>query len=610
MRRSHFTRSVRALLAVCTFAGWAASGAACATGANDGFETTIVPDGGTVAPGVDSGDPLVTDGGSKTDSSKEKDAPVPVLTAISPSSAKVGALGPTLIITGSDFVARSTVKADGDDLPTTFVSATELRAPLPTTKLGSAAVVQIVVSTFTPGGGVSSALPFTVENPAPAPTTLSPTNVPVGSPDTQLTVTGSDFATGAKVTFDTTDLVVSASTSTSITATIPAVLLGIAGSHAVKVVNPAPGGGTSTPISFTVTNPSTISITSVTPSTGTVGDGNTPITIVGSGFVAATTVSFNGVTISSSTTDATHIAAVIPAGSLTTAGNFSVVVTTPPPGGGVSPPATFQVKNPVPTLGSVSPNTWYYKGGDKTVTLSGTGFLSTSVVRLTDTTGTKNLATTYASPMQLTAVVPNGSLGTLGTMQLSVMTPAPGGGTSGNVPFYVTCDPTGVTITLAAVGNVSTVSTAFAGAPTAGRLYGGTCPTTQSTTLEPYRTWTVQNTSSAPVLLSAWAVCSSVASPYRADDAFLTFYRRSTPPLTDAERQACTGVVAEGSSGTGAYASTESGGSAWCPGLTKANGGALSLAVCEKAVVYVTPFSSTSTTYTPPPTLRISAEAP
>jgi hypothetical protein len=370
MRRTHFTRVVRALrtggrelLAVCTFASFVASGAAsgaCATGTRDGFETTIVPDGGTdVVPSVDGGDPLVADGGSKVDSSKDKDAPAPVLTAISPSSAKVGALGPTLIVTGSDFVARSTVKADGDDLPTTFVSATELRAPLPTTKLGSAAVLQIVVSTFTPGGGISTALPFTVENPAPAPTTLSPTNVPVGSPDTQLTITGSDFATtGAKVTFDTTDLVVGAATSTSITATIPAVLLGNAGSHAVKVVNPAPGGGASTPISFTVTNPSTVSITSVTPSIGTVGDSNTPITIVGSGFVAATTVSFNGVTITSTTSDATHISAVIPAGSLTTAGNFSVVVTTPPPGGGVSPPATFQVKNPVPTLGSVSPNTW------------------------------------------------------------------------------------------------------------------------------------------------------------------------------------------------------------------------------------------------------------
>jgi hypothetical protein len=609
MRRTHFLRAI-CLLAVCTFASGVGS-VGCATGQSDGFgETAVAPDSGVV-PSIDAGTtPPAVDAGSKSDAAP-KDAPVPVLTQVNPSSAKVGALGPTLIVTGTDFVARSIVKADGDDLPTTFVSDTELRAPLPTTKLGSAAIVQIVVATFSPGGGVSNALPFAVENPTPTPTTLSPTNVPVGSPATQLTITGTDFATtGVKVTFDTTDLVITASTATSITATIPAAQLGVAGSHAVKVVNPAPGGGTSTSISFTVTNPSSVSIASVTPSVGTVGDGNTPITIVGSGFVAATTVSFNGLTINSTTNDATHIAATVPAGSLTTAGNFSVVVTTPPPGGGVSPPATFQVKNPVPTLGSVSPNTWYYNGGDKTVTLSGTGFLSTSVVRLTDTTGTKNLATTYASPMQLTAVVPNGSLGTLGTMQLSVNTPAPGGGTSGSQPFYVTCDPSGVTLTLAAVGNVSTVSTAFSGAPTAGRLYGGSCPTTQSTTLEPYRTWTVQNTSSSPIMLSAWAVCTSVASPYRQDDAFLTFYRRSSPPPTDADRQACTGVVAEGSSGTGAYASTESGGSSWCPGLTKANGGAISLAVCEKAVVYITPFSSTSTTYTPPPTLRISAEAP
>jgi hypothetical protein len=282
----------------------------------------------------------------------------------------------------------------------------------------------------------------------------------------------------------------------------------------------------------------------------------------------------------------------------------------------VSAPTAFQVKNAVPTLASVSPNTWYYQGGDKTVTLSGTGFLPSSVVHLTDLGGTNNLATTYVSPLQLTAVVPNASLGVLGTLQLAVTTPAPGGGTSASQPFYVTCDPTGVQVALAAVGNVSTLTTAFGSAPTANRLFGGTCPTTLSSTAQPYRSWTVQNTSSAPVKLSAWAVCSSTVTPYRQDDAFLTFYRRASPPASDVERQQCTGVVAEGLAGTGGYGSPESSGPStvaenrWCPGLTKANGGALSLAVCEKAVVYITPYSSTSTTFTAPPTLRVTAEAP
>jgi hypothetical protein len=598
MRRIQFVRVVRSLLAVCTIAS-----AGCATGAaTDGFEN-IAPDGGA-ARTTEAGGSEAPDSGTKPAS---KDAPAPAVTAVSPSSAKVGALGPTLVLTGSGFVERSTVKADGDDLPTTFVSDTELRAPLPTPKLASAGILQIVVSTFTPGGGTSSALPFAVENPVPAPTTLSPTNVPAGSPDTALTVTGSDFATtGATVTFDTTDLAVTATSSTSITATIPAAILGLAGSHAVKVVNPGPGGGASTSISFTVTNPAAVSIASVSPSFATIGDGNTPITIVGSGFVAVSTVSFNGTTIGSLTTNATQISATVPAGSLTTAGNFSVVVTTPPPGGGVSAPSTFQVRNPAPTLASLSPNTSTYQGGNKTVTLSGTGFLPTSVARLTGPGGTIDLTTTYVSPAQLTAVVPTGSLGALGTLQIQVATPAPGGGTSASQPFYVTCDPTGVQITLAAVGNVSTVPTSFGSAPSANRFIWPvtSCATTLEADPQPYRTWTVQNTSSAPVLLSAWAVCSST------DDGLLTFYRRATPPASDAERQQCTGVVAEGSSGTGGYASPESGGSSWCPGLTKSNGRALSLAVCEKAVVYVTPYSATSTTYTPPPTIRITAEAP
>lgn len=596
--------------------GTLATGAlGCATGADNPVDVApVVEEAGALTPEAGTDALFVPiDGATKPDTSAAKDAPAPTLTTIDPTSAKVGALGPTLIVTGNDFVARSTIRLDGADLATTFVSATELRAAIPTAKLAAAGVLPVVIDTTTPGGGTSAALSFTVENPMPLPTTLTPSSVPAGAADTVVTIAGTDFAamTGLKVTFGTTDLVVTASTSTSITATIPASLLVASGSFALKVANPTPGGGTSTPIAFTVTNPSSVSISSVTPGVASIGDGNTPIAIVGSGFVVASTVTFNGATITSTTTDATHIAATVPASALGTAGNFPIVVTTPPPGGGASAPFTFQVKNPIPTLASVSPNTWYYQGGDKTVTLSGSGFLPSSVARLATPGGTIDLVTTYVSPAQVNAVVPNSALGALGNLQIAVMTPAPGGGTSAGQPFYVTCDPTGVQIALATVGDVSTQSTVFTSAPTANRLNSGTCPTTQTTTAQPYRAWVVQNTSSAPVLLSSWAVCSSVTTPTaRQDDAFLTFYKRSSVPATDAERKACTGVVAEGTVGAGSYASTESGGSNWCPGLTKANGGALPLGVCEKAVVYIAPYSSTSTSYTPPPQLRITTEAP
>ena len=44
------------------------------------------------------------------------------------------------------------------------------------------------------------------------------------------------------------------------------------------------------------------------------------------------------------------------------------------------------------------------------------------------------------------------------------------------------------------------------------------------------------------------------------------------------------------------------------PGLTKANGGGLTLAVCEKAIVHIQAWSATSTTYTMPPSFKVKAE--
>ena len=71
-------------------------------------------------------------------------------------------------------------------------------------------------------------------------------------------------------------------------------------------------------------------------------------------------------------------------------------------------------------------------------------------------------------------------------------------------------------------------------------------------------------------------------------------------PLLDLEWLATNGV--------GGYASPEAGGSAYCPGLTKANGGGLQLGVCEKAVVHIQPYDYLSTTFRAPPRLRLYVE--
>jgi hypothetical protein len=550
-----------------------------------------------------------TDAGADRDSTGNSGgsvAPSPILSSIAPTFAAVGALGPTLVVKGTSFTSQSVIRVNSTALSTTFFSDAELHAALPNDDLALATTLHISVFTPAPGGGSSADLPFEVRNPTPALTALSPSSALAGASDTALTLSGSSFAPMPSVYFDGTSLTVATATTDTITTTIPAALLATSGSHNVTVVNAAPGGGTSNAISYTVTNPS-VAITSVSPSSALVGDAGKSIAIVGSGFVSATTIAFNGTTVSSTFTDSAHITATLPASSFTNPGNFPVTATNPAPGGGLSAPVTFQVQNPIPVLSSLTPNTVYFDASDTTITVNGSSFVSSSVVVL----GTSKLTTTFVSSTQLTAVVPASALTSLTTLSITVTTPAPGGGTSAPQSLMVTCDATGVDVALGAVGNITTRSTYYIG-PDVNHVASAACPETAlSGYTEPQDVFVVQNTTSSSVVLSTWAVCSVSGSAQ--SDGFLAVYSGGTAPASDAARMACaTGTVAsEGALGAaGDYESPDSNGSEWCPGLTKANGAGLTLAACAKAVVTLAPYSVSSTSYTPPTQIRFEPEAP
>jgi len=75
-------------------------------------------------------------------------------------------------------------------------------------------------------------------------------------------------------------------------------------------------------------------------------------------------------------------------------------------------------------------------GPQFTLTLNGTGFVSTSVVNWNGTA----LATQFVSQSQLTATVPAANIATASTGWVTVVNPAPGGGTSDTVYFTVRVD--------------------------------------------------------------------------------------------------------------------------------------------------------------------------
>jgi hypothetical protein len=87
-------------------------------------------------------------------------APAPALTFISPDGAAIGT-SPQITLTGSGFTADSVVQWNGTALPTTFTSATALTAQVPASLLNLPGNYQVTVTNSAPGGGTTSALPFT-----------------------------------------------------------------------------------------------------------------------------------------------------------------------------------------------------------------------------------------------------------------------------------------------------------------------------------------------------------------------------------------------------------------------------------------------------------------
>lgn len=149
-------------------------------------------------------------------------------------------------------------------------------------------------------------------------------------------------------------------------------------------------------------------------------------TLTGSGFVEAS-VAYLGETILTTTfVDAATLEIEIPQ-ELLLAGEYAIRVFNPTPEGGLSDPVTLSVVYPVPTLNSVSPVSGD-AGTELIITLIGSQFKPVSQTFLGET----ELDTTYLSGGFMEAVIPV-ELALEGTYDVTVVTGAPGGGTS--APF-------------------------------------------------------------------------------------------------------------------------------------------------------------------------------
>ncbi len=274
-------------------------------------------------------------------------------------------------------------------------------------------------------------------NPAPVLTSVNPSSATANSGAFTLTANGGAFTPSSVVRWNGQNRTTTFVSATQLTATIPASDLANPGTAQVTVFTPTPGGGTSGAVTFTITAPNPVpSITSLSPNSAVGGGPAFTLTVNGTGFVGASVVRLDGQDRATTFVNATRLTAQISATDIVGAGQASVTVFNPPPGGGVSNVATFtitQANSPVPTLTSISPNSITAGAAAFALIANGSNFVLSSKVRWNG----QDLQTAFGGANQLTAQVPANLVANAGAAQVTVFTPAPGGGTSAARTFTI-----------------------------------------------------------------------------------------------------------------------------------------------------------------------------
>jgi len=361
----------------------------------------------------------------------------PVITSLAPASIPAGVSPFTLTVTGSNFISSSAVRWNGADRPTTYVSATSLQATIPASDVAAVGAAQVTVFTPAPGGGTSlTALPFTIVT---RPTlSVDMTTATVGASVT-VTLTngfggGSDWlalaAVGAADTSYLQWTYVGAGVATRTwTTTLPAQggafefrlftngYLRISTSPTITVPRPQLSVDTTTAavgsnVTVTLTNgyggaQAWLSLARA----GTPDTSNVQWTYVGSGMTTRTW------TVSIPSVDTYEFRLYLD-------GAYTRVATSP---------AVTVAPGP-PTVTSLSPASAAAGGAAFRLPVNGASFAAGAIVRWNGA----DRATTFVSSTQLRAAIPAADIAAIGTAQVTVFVPPPGGGTSSPAAFAIT----------------------------------------------------------------------------------------------------------------------------------------------------------------------------
>ncbi len=300
--------------------------------------------------------------------------------------------GTPVTISGTNFTGATSVTIGGN--PATNVTVSNATTITATTPAGTGSNVPVVVTT--PAGASPAANLYSyVAVPPPTVTAVSP-NHGSAAGGTSITITGTNFTGASAVTIGgSAAQFVNVVSATSITAVIPAHAAGVVD---LTVTTPAGTSATSAADQFTyVAAPA---VTTVSPATGPPAGGTT-VTITGTGFTGATSVTIGGSPATGITVNGsgTSITAITPAH---VAGIVDVVVTSPTGNTGSSGAGLFTYVTPAPTVTAIALPSGSTLGGTL-VTITGTNFTGATAVTIGGNAAT---SVTVTSATTITAITP------------------------------------------------------------------------------------------------------------------------------------------------------------------------------------------------------------
>jgi hypothetical protein len=368
--------------------------------------------------------------------------------------------------------------------------------PITDTRPASTGVTVPRISVFEALGAIAP-----VTHPAPSLTSVAPLRVRAGTAPVLLTLTGNGFDAFSVAYWNGAPKPTSVASTTQILMQVPAADL-VGGSVAqVFVSAPAPGGGTTVSLPVAVDPPPTLTVsaTSVTP--------NAQVTVtLANGFGGASDWVSLAATTSPNNVYTTFV--YVGAGVTSRSWTFTMPSTPGPyefrlfPNNGYTRAATSATVtvdaslNPVPAVTSLSPASIPADGQPFTLTVNGSGFVASSVVRLNGSAR----PTTFVSATKLQAAIAAADIAVAGPVAVTVFSPPPGGGASSTATFNVNA-PVLLTVnatTVAPGASVTVTLTNGAGGATDWLAFAATTAPSTSYTAYTYigagtttRTWTV-----------------------------------------------------------------------------------------------------------------------